>query len=330
MLNEFPGADSAEVLNAAPATLPVSGSLDDIGYPAESDEPSITARREGLPPGFRMRHDRHYVEELMSTPTIGPRETYPSSLRSSVSPGDAAQERRVTPPAPSRPPSAVIDLIAGRLGSIVAHNAVARPRAAAPDLLGRTVHAELERVYRLTRAVAHSACHTEPVRRPVIAGEIATAVRSACARLARLYGMSCVVTADDPGFAVAIERALVIDSITATVDALLELAHGNAGDEESDGNERIAVSLQAVKVRPALIVDVECSTLAWPSASADRFFDNGVEDFAGAPAAGTLLAWAAHVVRLHGGRTEVQVPGGVRVRYVLPQEKPRPIVNSDT
>lgn len=329
MFNEFPGADSAEALNAAPATLPASGSLDEIGYPAESDESSITARREGLPPGFRMRHDRHYVEELMSTPTIGPRETYASSLRSTVSPGDAAQDRRAAPPAPSRPTSAVIDLIAGRLGSIVAHNAVGRPRAAAPDLLGRTVHAELERVYRLTRAVAHSAVQTEPVRRAVTAGEIATAVRGACARLARLYGMSCVVTADDPGFAVAVERSLVVDSVTGTVDALLELAHGSGGDEEADGSERVTVSLQAVKVRPALIVDVECSTLAWPSASADRLFDNAIEDFAAAPAAGTLLAWAAHVVRLHGGRTEVQQQGGLRVRYVLPQERPRAIVNPD-
>lgn len=321
MLNEFPGADAAEVLNAAPAALPGSAALDDIGYPAESDEPPLAPRREGLPPGFRMRHDKHYVEELMSTPTIGLSETYASSLRPTLSLADSAQDRRVAPPVRSN--AAVMDLIAGRLGSIVAHNAVARPRAASPDLLARTMHAELERVYRLTRAVAHSAGQAEPIRRPVSAAEIVAALRGACARLTRLYGTACLVSADDPGFTVAIERALVIDCIAGTVDALLELAHGDSGDADVDESQRIAVSLQAVKVRPALIVDVECATLSWPSASADRFFDNAVEDFAAAPAAGTLLAWAAHVARLHGGRAEAQVQGGLRVRYVLPQEKPR-------
>jgi hypothetical protein len=297
-------------------------------YPTENDDTSLTARREGLPPGFRMRHDKHYVEELMSTP-IGPREAFASSVRPSVSVSDPVHDRRAVPPVPSAPSAAVIELIADRLGAIVAHNAIARPRGTAPDLLGRTVQAELERVHRLTNAVVLNNREAEPVRRAIPAGEIALAVRTACARLARLYGTACVVTVDDPGFAVAVERGPIVDSVTGTVDALLELAHLNGGDEDAGDSARITVSLQAVKVRPALIVDVACSTLAWRAGSADRFFDNGEEDFAVAPAAGTLLASAAHVVRLHGGRVEAQVQGGVRVRYVLPQEKPRAIPGAD-
>jgi hypothetical protein len=75
-------------------------------------------------------------------------------------------------------------------------------------------------------------------------------------------------------------------------------------------------------VRPALIVDIACAALAWRGAPADRFFDNDEHDFAGAPVAGILLASAAHVVRLHGGRVEVHLQGGVSVRYVIPQETP--------
>jgi hypothetical protein len=327
-VNEFLGVDSPDVLNAAPAPPPPSGTIDEMDYPAENDDTSLAARREGLPPGFRMRHDKHYVEELMSTP-IGPREAFASSVRPSVTVSDPLHDRRVAPPAPSQPSAAVIALIAERLGAIVAHNAVARPKGTAPDFLGRTVHAELERVHRLTNAVVLNSREAEPVRRAIPAGEIASAVRSACGRLARLYGTTCGVTADDPGFAVAVDRASIVDSLTGTVDALLELAHLNGGDEEAIENARITVSLQAVKVRPALIVDVECSTLAWRAGSADRFFDNGEQDFAVAPAAGILLASAAHVVRLHGGRVEAQVQGGVRVRYVLPQEKPRAIPGAD-
>ncbi len=47
-----------------PPDTPASSSSID-GIPAEL-EPVVPAVREGLPPTFKMRHDRHYVDELES------------------------------------------------------------------------------------------------------------------------------------------------------------------------------------------------------------------------------------------------------------------------
>jgi hypothetical protein len=319
-VKEFVGADPADVLDGGPQ-LPVPDRFDDIDYSDTDSE--IKPRREGLPAGFRMRHDKHYVEELMSTPTIGQGAPYAATPRPSIPTAAPAivDERRAAPEAAPRPSAAAVDLIAGRLESIVAHGALAR--AVSTDLVNRTVQAELQRVSRFARAVAVSGRQTEPVRRSVTAGEIASAIRSACSRVARLSGLSCVVTADDTDFAVAVERSLVVQGIAGTVDALLDLMQTSDTDDGLDEPGRITVSLKAVKVRPALIIDVECPTLAWRGAAADRFFENGERDFAAAPSAGILLASAAHMVRLHGGRVEAQLQSGVSVRYVLPQEPPR-------
>jgi len=319
-VKESVGADPTEVLNAGPQ-LPVPDRFDDIDY-ADTDAP-IKPRREGLPPDFRMRHDKHYVEELMSTPTIGQGGPYAATARPSIptTTPTIVDERRTPPDAAPGPSAAAVELIAGRLESIVAHGAIAR--AVPTDLVNRTVQAELQRVSRFARAVAVGARRTEPVRRSVTAGEIAAAIRSACSRVARLTGLSCVVTADDADFAVAVERSLVVHGIDGTVDALLDLTQTGDTEEGPDEPGRITVSLKAVKIRPALIIDVDCPMLMWRGATADRFFENGERDFATAPAAGILLASAAHMVRLHGGRVEAQLQGGVSVRYVLPQEPPR-------
>lgn len=322
-MNESIGADPTEVLGRP--QLPVSDTFDVIDYPDGESDPPLAPRREGLPPGFRMRHDKHYVEELMSTPTITQGAAAPTTPRPAAPGATAAfvDDRRTAADAPTRPSAAAVELIAGRLESIVAHGAIARGPAGSTDLVSRTVQAELQRVSRFARAVAISAREAEPVRRSVTAGELAAAVRSACARIVRLGGMHCLVTTDDAAFAIAAERTLIVQAIVGTVDAVLDLVQTNVVDDNLDDGGRIAVSLRAAKVRPALIVDVECPTLAWNAASGDRLFENGAQDFAAAPAAGILLASAAHVVRLHGGRVEAQLQGGVCVRYVLPQETPR-------
>jgi hypothetical protein len=264
-----------------------------------------------------MRHDSHYVEELMASPSINPAAAYPTA-RPAVPAADPvrAEDRRAN--APRRSPAA-LELIAGRLESIAAHDAISRAPGMPADLVGRSVQAELERLCRFARAAAILGQPGEPVRRSVTAGEIAAAVRSACTRLARCYGMQCVVTTDDFAFAIAVERALVVQGIAGSIDALLELTHI---DDRADEAGRITVTLQAVKARPALIVDIECPSLVW-RAAAERMFENRDEHFAETPAAGILLAAAAQIVRLHGGRAEAQLPGGVRLRYVLPQDAPR-------
>ena len=93
-----------------------------------------------------------------------------------------------------------------------------------------------------------------------------------------------------------------------------------ASDEGLDEDARLTVSLEATRVRPALIVDVACPTLACRGASPDRLFDNTHQAFAMAPSAGILLAAAAHAARLHGGRVEAQTQDGLSLRFVFPAE----------
>jgi hypothetical protein len=320
-VNESLGADRAGVLNPR-LQLPVPDTLDDIDE-RRASQPPFTPPREGLPPSFRMRHDKHYVEELMSSPTIAQGAAHPTSLRPSVPAAGApfVDDRPTAPDEPPRPSVAAVELIASRLESIAAHDAISRGAAASTDLVGRIVQVELQRVSRWARAVAIRGRQIEPVRRSVTAGEIAAAIRSACTRVARLNGMDCLVTTEDAGFTVAAERELVVHGIAATVDALLDLMHANAIHDGVDEGGRITVSLRSAKVPPALIVEVGCSTLVWRAAPVDRFFDNSDGDFAAAPVAGILLASAAHVVRLHGGRAEMQLGGGVSIRYQFPQSR---------
>lgn len=323
-MNESVEADPTDALkNTLP--LPVRETLD-IDYPERAGEPPLEPRREGLPPSFRMRHDKHYVEELMSGPTITQASAYPLSARPSGPTASASQliERRT--PAEAHTSAAAVELLARRLEAVVAHDAITREHTASVDLVSRTVQAELQRVSRFARAIAVSTRHREPVRRSVTVAEIAAAVRSACTTVARLNGADFLVTAEDAAFAIPVERALLEHGIAGTVDALLDMMRtvpSNNSPLGTDDGERITVSLRAVRTRPALIVDVECPTLTWRTGAADRFFDNTDQDFAAAPAAGLLLASAAVVVRLHGGRAEVQLQRGVSVRYVLPQDAPR-------
>jgi len=322
-VNESLGADPTGVLNLR-MKLPVPESLDDID-PVSDREAPFNQPREGLPPSFRMRHDKHYVEELMSSPTITQGAAHATSLRPRDTEDSASlvDDRPAREDEPQRPSAAAVELIASRLESIVAHGAVSRRHAGATDLVGRMIHVELQRVSRWARAVSICARQIEPVRRSLTAGEIAAAIRSACTRVARLNGVDCLVTTSDAGFAVAAERSLLVHGIAGTIDALLDLMHSSAADDGVDEGGRITVSLKSAKLPPTLIVDVECPTLAFRAAPADRFFDNCDQDFALAPVAGILLASAAHVVRLHGGRVRAQLRGGVSIRYEFPQEARR-------
>ena len=66
-----------------------------------------------------------------------------------------------------------------------------------------------------------------------------------------------------------------------------------------------------MKIRPALIIDVVCSSLSIANRDVERFFDDGIDLYRTAPAAGTLLAASAYVVRAHGGRADVKRHNGI-------------------
>jgi len=230
--------------------------------------------------------------------------------------------------APSRSQLAVaLELTASRIESVVAHAAIARQQEATPDLFGQSIHAELKRIARLTRAVTLQNKTYVPLRLAVTAGEIAAAVRAACLTVARLNGLDCTVTLDDAAFTLMGERSLIVLCIAGTVDALSDLVLANPlcqGAADEGIPLQLTIALRSVKTRPALFVEIGCTALSIGTGLAVHFFENSDEDYGRTPAAGILLAAAAHVVRLHGGRADIKRHNGagVTVTYVFPQEPP--------
>lgn len=327
-MNESAGDEVAEMLGTHLDLTEASlnspdDDIVDVVEPAE--DARIAPAREGLPRSFRMRHDAHYVDELMSRTADSPgREcgmAPPRSTTTVPAPGSERPESiaygDTSSMAPALPPVA---LIADRLESIVAHSHASRAQTGA-GFIEQSVQVELVRVARLARAAAILQQHESPVLEVTFAHEIADAVTRAAAPVARMAGMDFDVSVDDRLFEIAVEPAAAIQGIAGTVDAVVELLltspRRQSATRQSAG--RIAISLQSVKVRPALIVDVFCPTLSMTGAQMDRFFRNAGEDYRTAPAAGVLLAAAAQTVRAHGGRADIkQHAAGVTITYVYP------------
>lgn len=291
----------------------------------DTDEPAAPPQREGLPRGFRMRHDAHYVDELMSRPARPPasvdlreRSTRTDTAAVTV---DREAPSTVTPSADTG--GAALDLVAAQTEAAVAHATVLEARGAGPEA-AEFMRVEFARIARLARAAATLQAEVAPVRRRVGAGDIAAALEAAAAPILLAAGFEGEVTAEDPRFTVAGERALILQSVVQVLDAVVELASLDVDGPRSAEREirpRISVTLRCVKPRPALIVEVASPSLCVPDHPADRFFDNQDADFRAAPAAGLLVSSAAHVARAHGGRAEMKIHPhrGATIALVFPQ-----------
>ena len=328
-MNESAGDRFSELLPNA-LDLTDTDDLDTTEDPDSDGETRLESPREGLPSSFRMRHDAHYVDELMSRTPFVPleRERIPRSVASAT-----PVPVRPDPPAPRDAPAhasrsvsaANLALIASRLERAVSHADGIRADQGTSALLAHSVRVEFARIARLARAAARLENREPPIRRSVTASHLADRVKRVCAPVARLAGLECQVTLGDPSFTFLAEFGLVVLAVAGTVDALVDLSLADtwrtSSDDEEGSAARISIALHSVKSRPALIVDVTCPALFIGEGHADRFFDNTVEDHRTAPAAGVLLAAAAHVARAHGGRADIKRHNGVGVTisYVFPQ-----------
>jgi K+-sensing histidine kinase KdpD len=301
-VNESAGEQLSELINDV-LQLPTTDTLDGAD---ESDEPAQgRTTREGLPRSFRMRHDAHYVDELLSAPTAA----------------------SVTPTRVSA--TAALALIAGRLESLVAHAAVIDAHQDGATLVARTVQAEFARVARLSRAAVIANDGETLYRGTVSVGEIADDVTRAIAPIARSGCMDCEISVDDRTFTLTADPALVVHAIVATIDALSELMRSHPRRRAVETRQlpaRISFTVQSAKVRPALIVDLTCPSVSIAERQAERLFENHEEDYRESAGAGVLLAAAARVARAHGGRADVKrhAVAGVTITFVYPQAPPDP------
>ena len=296
-MNESAGEQLSELLNDV-LQLPTTDALDAADEP-DGDTPARPAR-EGLPRSFRMRHDAHYVDELLSA---APPATMNPSTRTSA--------------------TSALALIAGRLESLVAHAAIIDAHQDSGTLVARSVQSEFARVARVARAAVIASDGETLYRRSVSIGEIADDVSRAIAAIVRFGGVECEITADDRAFTVMADPTLVVHAIVSTIDALAELlAHPRRRQTAGRGLVvRISLTAQAAKVRPALIVDVACPSISVSDRQAERLFENQEEDYRESAGAGVLLAAASRVARAHGGRSDVKrhAVAGITITFVYPQ-----------
>jgi hypothetical protein len=375
------GRESADALDDAPPS-----------------SPSGVRVREGLPAGFRMRHDAHYVDELTARPaepairqiSVADLDTYDlhvtdddsMDLIDSIRQHGALQpilvtargsrfhvidgRRRVhaaTAAGLSRLPSIVLDVddakaeglrlvanqrsgrnlepgikeeqdsgpaqwaLVSRLEALAAQGATATGRGFRSSAAMAAFRVDLARTTRVARAGAVIAGGTPLRRRESTAQEIASRVLQETSEICRMSGVPLETVLDAPAFPVPVDFPLIAQALVGCVDALLaQLEEARESDASVEcAGPRLTLRLSAVTTRPALFVALAQEPCAVPPDVIARFFDPTFTNRAGGAASAALLGAAARIVRLHGGRADIQRDGdaGATITFILPQSLPR-------
>ena len=370
--DEVEEAEQIEEESAAPRTPP--------GAPARS-------RREGLPPSFRMRHQPHYVEQLMgdapirtvrdiavadiealhdgapnlqhledSIRRIGVIEpllvsqqgsryqviTGVNRLRAARNAGlnsvpcivhdvdeemvknmrEAATQRVAPPPPPAAEeagglalPPAFSEVTAGLHFVSALLPAIT---AADGDRFRWSVLTELAGVELLrARAVAAAAeaLATAPAlnRVDTSCGELVKSVVGALDAESRLRGLRVDVETPESDYRMPLDADLVGTAITGLIQGLFTTLPRGSG--------RTRVQVKGTSVRPALIVQISQDAIDLDAEATRRFFDGAWREHPAGGAGALLLAGAARVARLHGGRVDVHpLPmKGCILTFVIPR-----------
>ena len=214
---------------------------------------SIKPEREGLPSGYRMRADAHYVDLLASSPRTERPRVEPPRVRDDQSQIRVARDRRV------------LDHLAGDVAAIEA--AAAMLSSDATPLSRRVsldlIKAQSARAAWLLRAQALLAGHTpERAPRSHVIGDVLAQMRDRLAAECRLTGVGLQVTCESRA-AVTIDDASVTLGVTGAVIALVGLLAGVDGavirveaivdvDGDDDDLQSIEVSQDAVAIPATL------------------------------------------------------------------------------
>lgn len=352
------------------------------------NEPPARRAREGLPPAFRMRHQRHYVEQLMGDAPIKtvrdiavadieapPEEmadlqeleqsirrmgvlepllvarqgtsyhviTGMNRLRAARNAGlpsvpcivhevdeemrknmrEAATQRAV-PPSPAvrvegsrelpLPPAfsevtAGLNFVSALLPAITAAGQDRFRWSVLTDLAG----IELQRA-RTVAAAAEALANKPAIDRTadVSCGELIGRIVASLAAEARLRGVRLDLQLPESDYRMPLDVAMITTAVTGMIQSLFALL---------PSDRAIRVHVKGTTVRPALLVQLSQDTVDLDPEAFRRFFDGDWQDH---PAGGTgalLLAGAARIARLHGGRIDVQsLPmRGYSLTFVVPR-----------
>jgi hypothetical protein len=367
---------------------------DDLDADRPLDEAAAPGRQ-GLPPRFKMRHTRHYVDEVLGdTPLRTVREipvdeieppeqteqleafdSFESSIRQfgvlepllvgrsgaqyrviagmrrlraahKVGLGtvpclvhevddnklrdmrDAARQRLTAasaPPVAGAVPSAEpMELASGALSDVMPDDLVSTLLPPLSDaaverfrwgVLTDLAGIELLRA-RTEAAAAHIITAASSIERaPVDCGSLIADVIEVVASEARFRSVRIDVTVSGADGGVSLDAALCRTALTG-------LVHGMLAMTPRDGTI-LAIHAQVTHLRPAFIVQcmLKESQADLTPELLKRFFDVGWQDHPCGTSGAKMLAAAAKVARLHGGRVDVQAraPRGCVAIFVVPR-----------
>ena len=286
----------------------------------EDDDPLLeepAPARQGLPAGFRMRHDRHYVDELMGMRAASTSRTV---KRVAEPPAPAAAPSRETSDDVPRALRAAMAAVAERLDVVREHAAAGR-RSSAPSAFDRALQVEIDRASRLAHAGVALGGDLQIARRAITAGELAERTKTVVATLRRLSGVRFDVSVEDPSFRVAVDSAAVSHAIAGALHAFSSLL---ADATDSDELPIVHVRLHSSQSRPALMVEISAAGVTISEDALAGLFDATAGCHAAGSEGAVLLSGAATVARAHGGRADAhRGPDGELVAlFVFPKPQP--------
>lgn len=289
----MPDVDPSEFSKVAKAVAPET-----FDPEFDDDTPIATPKRdrEGLPPGYRMRADAHYVDQLSSA-----RKATAEAPRA-VS-GDAPGSDRADRPADFAERDRRIDKLLAQLSEDVATiTAAAGLLSGDASVLARRVNLDLIksqswRAAWLLRANAIVAGTHEIAIRPRPLAFVLGQVRAGFASECRLNGITLNIHASDWNAVVALDEAAAIAGMTGALLATFGLVGQGEGS---------VVTLAAnVEGRELRSVDISQGDVHVTAGIANRFFDAGWAGRAGGWLAAFGAATASAAAQLHGGEATI-------------------------
>jgi hypothetical protein len=261
--------------------------------------------REGLPPGYRMRADAHYVDQL-TTPRSERAERGETGRNGRRAADDAAElrERRT-----DRLLAQLTEDLAtiGSAASLLSSDASPMARRVSLDL----IRIQTWRAAWLLRANALVDGAHRPQLRARQLGPLLMQLREGFAAECRVAGVGLQVDANDWGTAVTIDETSLVAGVTGAVIATL----GLIGSGEW-GAIRVHASVDNGELRA---IDVSQEDAAAPAGIGSRFFDPSWTDRPGGWSAGLGAAAARAAALIHGGDATLVTPDrrGTIVRLAL-------------
>lgn len=275
----------------------------DHGDEPEPPSPSQPAEREGLPSGYRMRAEDHYVDELLSRrsaarperardeqgagadPLRAGRATSREERAEAAVPVDLERERHAR----------IFEQLAEEIASIESAAALlTEPRSGLSRRVGvDLIRAQAHRAAWMLRAQALLAGTHASSLRHVLVGALLTRVRDALAAECRLAGVTLQMQAADLQATVAIDEEAVVAGITGAVVSTLGLVSGLEGAAIRVTAVALGGDLRTVEVRQ------DAAPVGAPFRR--RCFDASWTDRPGGWVAAFAADTAHAVARLSGG-----------------------------